>query len=369
MQARIPIANITRQTQSLRSEIDHAIAKVIDSSAFIGTAQNKFVTEFEQNFANYLNIKHCISCANGTDALEIALSALNIGKGDEVIVPAVSWISTSECVNSVGATPIFVDIEPTFFTIDPDQITTAIGPKTKAILVVHLYGQLTDMQKINQIAQEHNLKVIEDCAQAHGASYHGKKAGTLSDIATFSFFPSKNLACLGDSGCIVSKDDKLAEKCRLISNHGQKTKGTVEILGRNSRMDGIQASILNMKLNYLDQWNMLRNEKALLYRKLLNNTSLTLPLNRPNTDHAYHLFTPLCIEREDLYNHLKNNNIEANVHYRTPLPFLAPYIEQNNNRTFDVATKTCKSIISLPLCPFTYNSEIETISKLIINHL
>ena len=275
------------QYESIKSEIDKSIKEVLVNTSFIG---GEIVTEFETNFKKYIGVNYCISCANGTDSIEILLKALDIGKGDEVIVPAISWISTSEAVSSVGGKPVFVDIDPDYYTIDLNKIEKVITNKTKAIIPVHLYGQPVDMIKLMAIAKKHNLKVIEDCAQAHGAEFKSKKIGSFGDCASFSFYPGKNLGAYGDAGAMVTNDSKVAEKARMIANHGQKEKHKHIIEGRNSRMDSIHAAVLNVKLKYLDSWTSRRIEIALKYNSLLSKFSISClkALEKEN------MFIPLC---------------------------------------------------------------------------
>ncbi|MEM9339621.1 MAG: DegT/DnrJ/EryC1/StrS family aminotransferase, partial [Bacteroidota bacterium] len=262
----IPFVDLNAQYQSIKSEVDHAIASVFETTSFIG---GEPVRKFEEDFAQYLGANHCVSCANGTDAIEIALKALGVGPGDEVIVPALTWISTAGAVNNVGAAPVFVDVLADERTIDPSLIVPKITDKTRAILPVHLYGLPARMKEIKAIAVKHKLRIIEDCAQAHGAEIDGHKVGTMGDIATFSFYPSKNLGAYGDAGAIVTNDSELAERCKKLSNHGQLVKHDHQIIGRNSGLDAIQAAVLNVKLSYLDEWTKTRGCIASQYDSLL----------------------------------------------------------------------------------------------------
>ena len=325
---------------------------MINDTAFIGNASNKYVKKFEQDYANFLNIKHCIAVGNGTDAIEIALKALNIGEGDEVIVPALSWIATSEAVSNIEATPIFIDIDESF-NIDVNLIETKITSKTRAIIVVHLYGHPADMDKIVRIAKKKNLKIIEDCAQSHNAEFNGQKIGTFGNVSTFSFFPSKNLGAMGDAGGIVTADDDIANKCRLISQHGQsKIKHKHFIEGRNSRMDGIQASVLSVKLQYLEKWTQKRIEIADNYRNLLNSKSIILPKKESNKKSVYHLFVIRVDNRDAVFDMMKENGVGVAIQYPTPLPLLDAYNKFNySSQVFPVASKLTNEIISLPIYP------------------
>ena len=256
---KVPFVDLKAQYQNINKEIDGAIANVISDAAFIG---GKYVTEFEHNFATFYGAKHCIGVANGTDAIYIALRMLGIGKGDEVITVANTWISTSETIVQSGAKPVFVDIEPDYLTIDVNKIEEKITSNTKAIIPVHLFGHPVDMDPILELAKKYDLKVIEDCAQAHIAEYKSKRVGLFGDIATFSFYPGKNLGAYGDAGCIVTDNDELAERCRMFANHGSKAKHDHRIHGINSRLDGMQAAILNAKLPFLLEWTKSRRNIA-----------------------------------------------------------------------------------------------------------
>jgi len=347
----VPFVDLKKQYLGIKSEVDEAISEVINNTAFIGGSNNKYVSQFEENFAKYLDIGHCVTCANGTDALEILLKAANIGNGDEVIVPAVSWISTSEAVSNVGANPVFVDIEESFHTIDPELIEEKITSNTKAIIPVHLYGCPAKMNPIIAIARKHGLFVLEDCAQAHGAVYEGAKVGTIGHAASFSFYPGKNLGAYGDAGAIVTNDSEIAQKARLITNHGQLQKHDHQLEGRNSRMDGIQAAVLDVKLNYIDSWNKLRKEKAAMYREALNRSGVSLPTKPSYGEHVYHLFVIKAAKRDELKNKLKAKGVQTAIHYPNPLPFLKPYMDDHRPGDFPVAYKMKDEILSLPIYP------------------
>ena len=250
----IPLVNLKRQYESIKAEIDSAIQEVIEQCAFIGNLNNKYVKTFEESFSRFVGTGHCVACGNGTDALEILLKAMNIGPGDEVIVPALSWIATSEAVSNMGGTPVFVDIEPEYYGIDPELIEQKITKKTSAIIPVHLYGHPTSMPEIHILSEKYGLKILEDCAQAHGAAINGKAIGTWGTASAFSFFPGKNLGAFGDAGGMVTSNSEIAQKSRMIAQHGQsgeKHRHLVE--GRNSRMDGLQAAVLSTKLKYLEK--------------------------------------------------------------------------------------------------------------------
>ena len=287
----IPFLDLNAQYEKIYQEINRSIQNIIDNTAFIG---GKEVEKFEKRFANYINTKFCIGVGNGTDALTIALKILGIKKGDEVIVPANTFIATAEAVTATGAKVVFVDCDPLYYTIDVTKIEEKITSRTKAIIPVHLYGQPADMDEIIRIAVANNLFVIEDAAQAHGALYKGKKVGSLGDMGIFSFYPGKNLGAYGDGGAIVTNNEKLAEACRMYANHGRLDKYNHQFEGVNSRLDGIQAAVLNVKLKYLDKWNIARQEVAKLYEhKLGPYESIKLPEIRPEVTPVYHLYVIL----------------------------------------------------------------------------
>jgi dTDP-4-amino-4,6-dideoxygalactose transaminase len=303
----------------LAARMNKAIQQVIENNEYVGGVH---VDRFEANFAQYLKAKHCISCANGTDALEMALWALGIKEGDEVIVPAHSWISTASAVVSAGATPVFVPCNIDDYTINADKIEAKISPATKAIIAVHLYGHSADMGRIQQIAQAHQLKVIEDAAQAHGAAYNGIKCGTLGDIGCFSFYPSKNLGCLGDGGCIVTNSDGLAAEIRAYKNCGQQVKNSHVFWGRNSRLDNLQAAILDIKLPLLDVWNEERRAVAAFYNAHLDSKRYELPVEKNYASHVYHIYCIRTSERDAVMARLDNAGIQYGIHYPGLLPNL-----------------------------------------------
>ena len=346
----IPLVDLRLQYQNLKSEIDQAINQVIEEAAFI---KGGYVDKFEKEFAHATKVKHCISCGNGTDALYIALRALGIGEGDEVITTALSWISTSESITQVGAKVIFVDVDPRTLTISPESITEKITPKTRAIIPVHLYGHPADMDPILGIARKNNLFVIEDCAQAHFAKYKGKFVGNFGDIATFSFYPGKNLGAYGDAGAIITNSGKLATFCRMFANHGSLKKNDNEFEGINSRLDGIQAAILSVKLKYIHDWTRKRQEKAQLYRENLGDIKdIRLPEVRKESDHVYHLYVVRSLQRQSLIDKLSSSGIATAIHYPKALPFLSAYRYLNHTPDdFPVASMVQNEILSLPMYP------------------
>jgi dTDP-4-amino-4,6-dideoxygalactose transaminase len=357
---KVPFADLTLQYQHLKTEIDLAIASVIQKTAFIGGRNNEFVLEFEEAYCHWMGIKNTIGCANGTDAIEVILEAWGIGIGDEVIVPALSWFSTAEAVINRGAKPVFIDVVFETSNIDTALIEAKINANTKAIIPVHLYGQMADMEKVMEIANRYGLKVLEDCAQAHGAERLNRKAGTWGHAASFSFYPGKNLGAYGDAGAICTNDDNLAEICRQICNHGQKEKHNHLRSGRNSRLDGIQAAILSVKLPHIDQWNELRFQLAQQYIGALQNMpQIKLPRPQNDNKHIYHLMVVHHPYRSQLANHLKENGIETALHYPYPLSSLqatSKFVTSTNN--FPVALSLCNTLLSIPIFPEMKESEL-----------
>ncbi|MGB5944425.1 MAG: DegT/DnrJ/EryC1/StrS family aminotransferase [Leeuwenhoekiella sp.] len=363
---KVDFLDLSKQHQPIAEKLNAAIADVIHRSAFIKSEE---VALFEERFAAYLGADHVVACANGTDAIEIALRAFNIGPGDEVLVPAVSWISTSEVVATAGAKPIFVDIESTTFCIDASKIEEKITARTKAIIPVHLYGHPADMQAILKIAGKNKLKVIEDCAQAHGAEINGKKVGTFGDAATFSFFPTKNLGAFGDAGAMVFHYLKMKIKASAIANHGQTERHNHTLHGRNSRMDGLQAAVLLVKLKYLDKWIQERRIIANWYYEELNPVKdIVLPSEKEWAAHAYHLYVIRSPKRDDLMNHLKENGISTLIHYPKALPFQPCYATENyQTDDFPVAAKVQEQILSLPFFPGLSRKEVQYVCDQIKN--
>jgi len=360
----IPSVDLKAQYQTIKPEIDAAIQDVIHETAFI---RGKYVEKFESGYAKKYNVNHCIGVANGTDAIFITLKMLGIKHGDEVITTANSWIATSETITLTGAKPVFVDIERDYYTIDFLKIEEKITSKTKAVLPVHLYGQPADIAAIKIICDEHDLRLIEDCAQAHFAEFNGKKAGTFGDAGTFSFYPGKNLGAYGDAGAIITDDDALAEKIRRFANHGSLKKHDHEFEGMNSRLDGIQAAVLSVKLNYIDEWNTKRFRNALHYTKLLDEIEgITTPKIRKNSSHIFHQYVIRTKNRDDLAAFLRKNGIETGIHYPVALPFLKAYDYLGHKPVdFPVAYQYQQEILSLPMYPELTNEQIKYIVECI----
>jgi dTDP-4-amino-4,6-dideoxygalactose transaminase len=357
----IPLVDLKAQYLKIKHEIDKAISDCISEGTFV---KGRLVTDFENSFADYIGTKYCVGCGNGTDALELILKSLGIGPGDEVIVPALTWIATAEAVNNVGAEPVFVDVNICNYTIDVEKIEEKITKHTKAIIPVHLYGCPADMIEIMRISTTHGLFVVEDCAQAHGAKYQDKKIGTFGIASAFSFFPSKNLGAFGDGGAVMTSNEELADKIKMIANHGQLYKRhTHSVVGRNSRLDTIQAAVLNVKLSHLDNWNNARREAANQYNsRLRQNSTLILPEFEENKEHVYHLFVIRSGRRDKLIEALDKANIACGIHYPTPLPFIDAYRYKNHNTAeFPVVSRLVKEILSIPIYPEITISQIQRI--------
>lgn len=349
------MVDLQSQYHKIKAEIDTAVLDVIASAQFIN---GPAVKSFEINLANYLNVKHVIACANGTDALQIALMALELKPGDEVIVPAFTYVATAEVIALLHLKPIMVDVEPDTFNISLDNLKDVVSPNTKAIVPVHLFGQSTDMEPILNFAKEHNLFIVEDNAQAIGATYSftdGKKvmAGSMGNIGCTSFFPSKNLGCYGDGGAMFTNDDELAEKIRMIANHGQKKKYYHSVIGCNSRLDTIQATVLDIKLKYLNQYSMARQEVAANYDKAFQDIeSLEIPVRQANSTHVFHQYTLIVKKglRDSLKTYLIANGIPCGIYYPVPLykqEAFESYVEEGFELT---NTETlCQSVLSLPI--------------------
>ena len=354
---KVPFVDLKKQYLSIKNEIDEAIGNVFHETAFIG---GKFPSIFEHDFAAAYGAKHCISVANGTDAIYIALKMLGIGEGDEVITTACSWISTSGTISQTGAIPIFIDIDE-YFLIDTSKIEAKITSKTKAILPVHLYGQMADISTIQSICDKHDLYLVEDCAQAHFSEIDNRKAGLTGVAGTFSFYPGKNLGAYGDAGCILTNDDKLALKIRQYSNHGGIQKHQHHTLGINSRMDGLQAAILSVKLPYINEWTTSRRKAAAHYFQLLKAIpQIKLPKVKENGKHVFHLYVIEVEQRTDLQNYLQKNGIDTAIHYPTPLPFLKCYKQLELEETaFPIATTKQHKILSLPIFPEITEEQIK----------
>lgn len=358
---KVPYADLKAQYLSIKPAIDDAIQSCINNTSFIG---GKLIKAFESEFASYAKADYCVGCANGTDAIEIALKALGVGPGDEVLVPSITWISTAGAVNNIGAEPVFVDILEAERTIDPDLLEAKITPRTKAIIPVHLYGMPARMPQIMEIANKHGLKVIEDSAQAHGAEIEGKPIGSFGHIATFSFYPGKNLGAYGDAGGIITNDEDLATTCKMITNHGQLVKHDHVMIGRNSRLDTIQAAILKVKLPHLAEWTDKRIAIANKYMGRLKGVST--PQVPDGIKHVFHVFAIQSEHRDQIKAALDEAQIGNAIHYPNPLPLVKSYAYQGHQPgDFPIAEKICKEIISIPMYAEMSNEALETVVSVI----
>lgn len=346
----IPFVDLAAQYRRYKDELDNAIKTTIDATSFIGGPAN---TRFEAEFAKYCGAKHCIGVANGTDALYLILRGLGITAGDEVIVPANTFIATAEAVTMTGARPVFVDIEESTSLIDVKKIEAACTAKTKAIMPVHLYGQLAEMNAISAIAEKRGLVIVEDSAQAHGAEEHGKKAGGFGRATGFSFYPGKNLGAYGDAGAVVTSDTELAEKIRKTANHGRAEKFGHEFAGVNSRLDGIQGAILEVKLKHLNTWIEERRRAAKRYTEMLKDVpGVIVPGVREDKAHVWHLYVIRTKDRDGLKKHFGERNIQCGIHYPTPLHQLPAYADLGyKTGAFPVSEKVAPEILSLPIFP------------------
>lgn len=332
-----------------RTEIDAAIAAVLDEGWYI---LGKQVSAFEQAFADYLGVKHAIGVGSGTDALHLALRALDIGPGDEVITVSHTAVATAAAIEIAGATPVLVDIEPDYYTLDPSQLEAVLTPRTRAVLPVHLYGQPAEMDPILAFARRHGLEVVEDCAQAHGARYRGRRVGGLGDAGCFSFYPTKNLGAIGDGGAIVTDDDKVADRLKQLREYGWDNRRNSRRPGWNSRLDELQAAILNVKLPHLEADNRRRRAVALIYDEALSPLPLALPRRRDDCDHAYRLYVVACDDRDALSAHLRSRDIVAGIHYALPVHRQSAYAGRlAGAMDLPVTDKAVASVLSLPIFP------------------
>lgn len=350
----IKMVDLQKQYLRIKPEIDEAIQSVLMSTAFI---QGPQVNTFARALGKYTGAAHVIPCANGTDALQIAMMALDLRPGDEVILPVHTYVATAEVIALLGLTPIFIDVDETSFNIDVDQIESKITSKTKAIVPVHLYGQCADMEPILAIAKKHSLYVIEDTAQALGARYtfsdgSVRSAGTMGDIGTTSFFPSKNLGCFGDGGAILTNDAELAENIRMIANHGQRIKYHHDIIGVNSRLDTLQAAILEVKLKYLDEYSARRNKAAAFYNAALADLpGVHVPKTSLNSTHVFHQYTlRVGNGRDELKKSLEQNGVPTMIYYPVPLHLQKGYRREGlGEGSFPVTERLSRTVISLPI--------------------
>lgn len=357
----IKFLDLHKINERFRDETDERIKQVLDSGWYILGEQ---VSLFERNFAAFCGVKHCIGCANGLDALNLIIKAYGFSTGDEIIVPANTYIASILAISQNGCTPILVEPDIDTYNINPDLIEEKITENTKAIMVVHLYGQTVEMDKVWDIAKRYNLKIIEDSAQAHGAMYKGKRAGNLGDAGGFSFYPGKNLGCLGDGGCVTTNDDELAYRIRAIANYGSDYKYHHIFKGTNSRLDEIQAAVLDIKLKHLDEDNKRRREIAKFYRENIKNPNIILPQLKEEENHVWHIFAVRVNDRDKLKKHLEDNGIETNIHYPTA-PHKQECYKEWKHLSLPISEIIHKQVLSLPISPVLTDDEVLKVVEVI----
>ncbi|HEY4988426.1 MAG TPA: DegT/DnrJ/EryC1/StrS family aminotransferase, partial [Opitutaceae bacterium] len=358
----VPFLDLKAQNDPLRSEILSSITEVIDKSSFAG---GPFVAKFEEEFAAFCQTRHAVGVGNGTDALWFALLALGVGPGDEVITVPHTFMATAEAISFCGAKPVFVDVSADTLTLDPALLERAITPKTKAIIPVHLYGQMADMDPIMEIARKHKLFVVEDACQAHGAEYKGRKAGSIGNAGCFSFYPGKNLGAFGEAGAVVTNDKELAVKMQVLRDHGQETKYHHSVVGWNGRMDGIQAAVLRVKLKHLAHGNAARLQNAHLYGKLLGeNDNVALPHIASRGVHVFHLYVVRVKNRDGVLQSMGARGVSCGIHYPTPVHLQKAYAHLGQGPgSFPVTERCAAEILSLPMFPELTPAQIETVAK------
>lgn len=357
----IKFLDLYKINERLRKEINGKITQVLDSGWYLLGEETE---NFEQNFAKYCGVKHCIGVANGLESLNLIIRGYGFAQGDEIIVPANTYIASILAISENGCTPILVEPDINTYNINPDLIEKKITSKTKAIMVVHLYGQAVQMQKIWALAQKYNLKIIEDSAQAHGAKYQNKRVGSLGDASGFSFYPGKNLGCVGDGGCVTTNDDELAQKIKALRNYGSHKKYHNVFIGMNSRLDEIQAGILDIKLKFLDEDNQKRKEIAKYYRKNIKNSNIILPNVYAEDAHVWHLFVVRTKQRDNFQKYLLDNEIQTIIHYPIP-PHKQECYKLWNNLSYPITEEIHKSVLSLPISPVMSDDEVRKVVEVI----
>jgi dTDP-4-amino-4,6-dideoxygalactose transaminase len=359
---KVPFLDLHAQYEIIRNEIDGAIRAVIDSCAFSG---GPFVQEFEKEFARYCQTNYAAGVSSGTSALSIVLYHLGIKEGDEVITVPNTFIATAEAISYCRAKPVFVDIDPATYNMDPSLLEKAITKRTKAVIPVHLFGQMADMEPIMNIAKKHGLFVLEDACQAHGAEYKGKRAGSIGDAAAFSFYPGKNLGAYGEGGAIVTNNEKLVNEIKKFRDHGQAQKYYHDVIGWNDRLDGLQGAVLSVKLKYLEKWNAAGREHAAQYSDLLKSTKgITLPHESSQAKHIYHLYVIQVDKRDALIENLKKKDIYCGIHYPVPLHLQKAYEYLNYKKgSFPVAERSAERFVSLPMFPELSQEQVEYVAQ------
>ncbi|HKR02214.1 MAG TPA: DegT/DnrJ/EryC1/StrS family aminotransferase [Pyrinomonadaceae bacterium] len=360
----VPFVDLQAQYRSIKAEVDAGIARVIESASFV---LGREVEAFEAAFAEYVGARFCVGVNNGTAAIQLAVTACGLGPGDEVIVPANTFFASAEAVSTAGATPVFVDADPVSYNIDVSKIEAAITGRTRAILPVHLYGQPADLDPIFELARRRGLIVIEDAAQAHGARYKGKRVGALGRAGCFSFYPGKNLGAYGEGGAVVTNDEEVARRLRLLRDHGSARKYHHEIIAYNFRLEGIQGAVLNAKLPHLDEWNNLRRQHAASYNELLRESGLVLPKVPPDVEPVYHLYVVQTEERDRLQKTLSEAGVQTGIHYPIPIHLQPAYASLDYKvGDFPEAESQATRVLSLPMFPELTESQIMHVAKTIL---
>jgi dTDP-4-amino-4,6-dideoxygalactose transaminase len=358
----IPLADLRQQYRRIKSEVDAAVARVLDSAQFV---LGEEVAAFEHEFASFCRASDAVAVNSGTSALHLALRAAGVGPGDEVITVPFTFVASVAAIEHAGARPVLVDIDPTYFTMDPAAVEAAVTSRTKAIMPVHLFGQAADMDPILDIARRHGLLVIEDAAQAHGADYNGRRCGSMGDAAGFSFYPGKNLGAYGEGGGVTTNKPEMARMVRLLRSWGEERRYQHVIRGFNCRMDGIQGAILRVKLRHLEDWTRARRARAARYRTALAGTAVTLPTERPGSTHVYHVFAVRVPRRDAWRSHLANHGVQTGLHYPVPIHLLPAYADFGYaTGAFPHAEAVAADVLSLPIFPELTDEQIDRIAGL-----
>jgi dTDP-4-amino-4,6-dideoxygalactose transaminase len=364
---KVPFVDLRELHRPIDTELCEVFQRVLERSCFILGPE---VCQFEESFASYVGVSHCVAVNSGTAALQLTLLALDIGPGDEVITVPNTFIATAEAISAVGARPVFVDVDPVSYNMDPAAAEKAVTSGTKALLPVHLYGQCADLDPLLEIAERHNLKLVEDACQAHGATYKGRMAGSLGVAGCFSFYPGKNLGCLGEGGAVVTNDADLARRVGMLRDHGSKRKYEHSFPGYNFRLEGLQGGMLSVKLKHLDSWNERRRTAAARYGELLSDTSLVLPAEMPYGQHVYHLYVVQAEDRESLRQHLSARGIESGLHYPVPLHLQQAYATLGYREgDLPVAEGLARRILSLPMYPDLTEEKIKYVTSVVLESL
>ena len=354
----VPFLDLTRSVGELRAELDAAIAEVLDGGRFVG---GDAVEAFEAAFAAFCGARHAVAVASGTDAIALALRAVGVGDGDEVVTAANTCVPTIAGIEAARAVPVLADVDEESFTLDPESVARAVTPRTRAIVAVHLYGQCADVDALREVAAPRAIELVEDAAQAHGAAYGARRAGTLGRAAAFSFYPTKNLGALGDGGAVLTDDDDVAAHARMLRSYGERRRYESVAHGHNSRLDALQASVLQVKLRHLERWNQRRRALAARYDDALADTTLTPPREVPGRLHAYHLYVARTQRRDDVRQLLADRGVETLVHYPRPVHAHPAYAELGRGRDLRVSEQLAAEVVSLPLYPQLSDEEAEAV--------